>query len=216
MDALNKGKQKSNLREEPVKRAKVWTAPRPKATSTRPLGVSVPRPSIGSSGPAVTSGTLHRAFSGPTTSKVKIEKESASQSTAHRLFWTPKVLVTAVIVLAFSLVSLGLIGFWTVNTWDGDYLKITQPAPKASAASAASATPWDLSMKIWDPNKGHARNQSVLEGVVLDDREPFGLIAGQIYKIGDFWEGKEIVSINRRGIYLRDSDGKASFLKTKR
>ncbi len=59
------------------------------------------------------------------------------------------------------------------------------------------------------------RNSRALQGVVLDGKEPYCLISGQIYKLGDVWNGMIIKSISQRGVALEDEKGKKSFLENR-
>jgi len=45
-------------------------------------------------------------------------------------------------------------------------------------------------------------SKPVLQGVILDEAEPYCLINGQIFKLGDEWQGKKITGISAKGVIL--------------
>ncbi len=54
-----------------------------------------------------------------------------------------------------------------------------------------------------------------LEGLVLDELEPSCLIQGQILKVGDKWQGKRIIAINQKGVFLAGRKGHRELLQNK-
>jgi len=52
----------------------------------------------------------------------------------------------------------------------------------------------------------------VLQGVIVDDEEPYCIIKGNILKTGDTWDGKEIIKIRADGVTLIDKKGEVFFI----
>ena len=86
----------------------------------------------------------------------------------------------------------------------------TVEAPEVKAAKKEENDP------VRSHGWGRLEKVPTLEGILLEEgAEPYCLIDGEIFKVGDYHADKQIVAITRRNVKLINSQGESFLLKMK-
>lgn len=145
---------------------------------------------------------------------VEIEKKRASFRESKEYFALRQILFKLKSKTGFSMlmyaVAIGFISFSVFYLWKAC-------STQFNAGGSLPVIAANKSVQIVNAKPANADNQmrsrTLLQGIILDKEEPYCLIANNIYKLGDTWNGKKISVISREGVTLMGPKGDRTFLE---
>jgi hypothetical protein len=106
------------------------------------------------------------------------------------------------IILWAGIIVLSAFVFILINIWRPVEIRATGSLFESQAGSKTASA----------KERRAAGDQPVLQGIILDESEPYCLIENEIYKIGEIWNGKTVTKISGEGVELLGAGGERSFL----
>jgi hypothetical protein len=105
------------------------------------------------------------------------------------------------------LLTFALIVFSVFQVWNACSIN-----PKSSAMPAGMTKISNTKTNSMAAHK-NIENRQILQGIILDEKDPYCLISNELYRLGDTWNGYKIMSISATGVTLVNNKSENYFLQ---